>query len=247
MTSAPSWVHLVLEIPRADWGRSVAFWSAATGWDPSAPREDARLFVALGPASGDGWLKLRATNDHAPRVSLDLESPDSSAAIARSLDLGASVARADSGVHVLRSPGGLYFRHTLAGERRRFTRTDPDRVLDQVCLDIPAPLRDREVEFWNAMTSRHLEEGLRSEFAFLGDSDAHGGLRILLQRLDSAQGPVTAHPDFAVATRAEETARHSALGAHMINEMDQWTVMQAPDRHVYCLTDRDPASGRVRR
>ena len=147
----------------------------------------------------------------------------------------------------MRSPGGLLFRHTVAGGRRRFARTDPDRVLDQVCLDIPAPLWDREVAFWNAMTGRQLERGLRPEFAFLGDPDAHGGIRILLQRLDSTQGPVTAHPDFAVATRAEETARQSALGAHVINVMDRWTVMQAPDRYVYCLTDRDPATGRVRR
>ncbi len=120
-------------------------------------------------------------------------------------------------------------------------------MLDQVCLDIPAPLWDREVEFWHTMTGRELEKGLRPEFAFLGDPDPEGGLRILLQRLDSTDGPVRAHPDFAVADRAAETARHVRLGAHTLSVMERWTVMQAPDRHVYCLTDRDPTTGRVRR
>ncbi|WP_375869896.1 VOC family protein [Humibacillus xanthopallidus] len=68
-----------------------------------------------------------------------------------------------------------------------------------------------------------------------------------MQRLDSTHGPVRAHPDFAVATRAVETTRQAALGAHVVNVMDRWTVMQAPDGCVYCLTDHDPSTGRVRR
>ena len=167
--------------------------------------------------------------------------------IDRSKDLGASAALAYGDVQVMRSPGGLLFCHTLADERRRFARADADRVLDQVCLDIPAPLWAREVEFWHSMTGRQLEAGLRPEFAFLGDPDAHGGLRILLQRLDSSEGPVRAHPDFAVASRPQETARQASLGAEVVKVMDRWTVMRAPDRHVYCITDRDPGTGRVRR
>ena len=247
MTSVSGWIHLVLDVPRADWARSVAFWSAATGWEPSAPRGDAGQLVTLDPASGDAWLKLQATDDDAPRVHLDLDSPDRAAAIDRSKDLGASAAGAHPAVQVMRSPGGLLFRHTLADERRRFARADADRVLDQVCIDIPAPLWDREVEFWHTMTRRQLEVGLRPEFAFLGDPDAYGGLRILLQRLDSTQGSVRAHPDFAVASRPQETARQAALGAQVVKVMDRWTVMRAPDRHVYCITDRDPGTGRVRR
>lgn len=247
MTPVPGWIHLFLDVPRAGWADSVAFWSAATGWEPSAPRGEAGHFVTLDPASGDGYLKLQATDDDAPRVHLHLDGPDRAAAIGLSIDLGASVAWEYRDVQVMRSPGGLLFCHTLADELRRFARADVDRVLDQVCLDIPAPLWDREVEFWHTVTGRELEVGLRPEFAFLGDPDAHGGLRILLQRLNSTQGQVRAHPDFAVAYRPQETARQAALGAQVVNVMDRWTVMRAPDQHVYCLTDRDPSTGRVRR
>lgn len=114
-------------------------------------------------------------------------------------------------------------------------------------MDIPAPLWDKEIAFWTALTDRHLEPGLRPEFALLGDPDPSGGLRILLHRLDSSNGRVRAHLDFAVADRAAQTARHAAEGAQILHVMVRWTVMRAPDGQVYCLTDREPLSGRVRR
>lgn len=147
----------------------------------------------------------------------------------------------------MRSPGGLLFCHTIREHSCRFARDDAESVLDQVCVDIPTPLWDEEVAFWTALTGRELEHGLRTEFAFLGDPDPSGGLRILLQRLDSGHGQVRAHLDFAVADRAAQTARHAAQRARVIRVMDRWTVMRAPDGHVYCLTDRDPLTGRVRR
>jgi hypothetical protein len=119
-------------------------------------------------------------------------------------------------------------------------------VLDQVCLDVPAPLWDEEAAFWTALTGRELERGRRTEFAFLGDPDPCGGLRILLQRLDSRRGQVRAHPDCVVADRAGQIARHAAAGAQVVHVMERWTVMRAPGGRVYCLTDRDAISGRVR-
>lgn len=122
-------------------------------------------------------------------------------------------------------------------------RADPARMLDQVCIDIPVPLWDDEVEFWRRLTGRVLEPGRRPEFAFLG---AEGQVRILLQRLDESRGPVRAHLDFAVADRAAEARRHASLGADLIEVFDWWTVMRAPDGHVYCFTERDPGTGNVR-
>ncbi len=146
----------------------------------------------------------------------------------------------------MRSPGGLRFLNTLEEHPHRLARSDSDGMLDQVCLDIPAPLWEEELAFWKALTGRELEHGLRTEFALLADPDPHGAPRILLQRLDSSHGQVDAHLDFAVADRARQTAWHAAAGAQVVNVMGRLTVMRAPDRHVYCLTDRDPASGRVR-
>jgi hypothetical protein len=73
MTPVPGWIHLFLDVPRAGWADSVAFWSAATRWEPSAPHGEAGQFLTLDPESGDGWLKLQATDDDAPRVHLDLD------------------------------------------------------------------------------------------------------------------------------------------------------------------------------
>jgi hypothetical protein len=198
------------------------------------------------PESGDSWLELQAIDDDAPRIHLDLDSTERAPAVELSTGLGARPAWTYDDVQVMRSPGGLLFCHARPQRLRRFARANADSVLDQVCLDIPASLWDQEVAFWQAMTCRELERGLRPEFAFLGEPDPHGALRRLLQRLDDPQGPVRAHPDFAVADRPAETARHAAVGASVVEVMGRWTVMRAPDGQVYCLTDRDPLTGRVR-
>ncbi len=120
-----------------------------------------------------------------------------------------------------------------------------DAVLDQVCLDIPAPLFEREVASWQALTGRTLERGRLPEFAFLGPGD-DDVVRILLQRLDETAGVVRAHVDLAVADRAAETVRQVGLGGEVVREHTHWTVLRAPGGHEYCLTDRDPTTGNVR-
>lgn len=186
--------------------------------------------MTLQPSAGDAWLKLQAVDEGA-RVHLDLDTSDRSTAVERSIELGARPAGRYGEVEAVRSPGGLLFCHRREEPSRRFARADPDSVLDQVCLDVPTTLWDQELAFWTALTGRELEHGLREEFAFLGDPDPRGALRILLQRLDSDAGHVRAHPDFAVADRDKQTARHVGLGAHVITVMDRWTVMCAPDQH----------------
>lgn len=246
MTATPVWIHAFLDVPCAQWPGSVAFWSSVTGWAASELRGEAQQFVTLRPAAGDAWLKLQAI-DGPMRIHLNLGSADRPSAVERSVELGALPVGGYNEVAVMRSPGGLLFCHTIEEHSRRFARIDAESVLDQVCVDIPAPLWDEEVAFWTALTGRELEHGMRTEFAFLGDPDPSGGLRILLQRLDSGHGQVRAHLDFAVADRAAQTGRHAAQGSQVIQVMDRWTVMRAPDGQLYCLTDRDPLSGRVRR
>ena len=52
-----------------------------------------------------------------------------------------------------------------------------------------------------------------------------------------------AHPDLAVRDRAAVTQRHVGLGAEVVDVRERWTVLRAPGGQVYCLTDRDPATG----
>lgn len=240
MTVTP-WLQLFLDVPLAEWQRSVDFWSAATAWSALQPRGEEGQFTSLVPETGEGWVQLQAI-DGAPRIHLDLDEPDRDATQARSQALGAVPAWSWAGVPVMRSPGGLLFCHTVE-PRGMIDRSDPLRVLDQVCIDIPADLWETEIAFWRDITGRELTTGLEPEFAFLG---ADGALRVLLQRLGETGGEVRAHPDFAVADRPAETGRHVSLGAAVVRESAWWTVMRAPDGHVYCLTDRDPTTGSVR-
>jgi hypothetical protein len=227
------WATIVLNVPARLVERSVGFWSAVTGWAPDHTITDAAQTVALAPGAGDGWLAIRAAADVA-----------SASVAVEAHAVGDSTAR--RGRTHTRSPGGLTVWWTALRGRPRFDRESVgSSVLDQVCVDIPVRWWDDELRYWTELTGRELERRGDSEFAFLGDPDPAGGIRILLQRLGSPEPAVRAHPDLAVADRAAETSRHVRLGAETVAVREHWTVMRAPDGHVYCLTDRDPATGRA--
>lgn len=240
MVDASPWIQVFLDVPREGWERSVEFWAGATGLVPSGDRGEEGQFTTLLAADGQGWVKLQAIDGPA-RIHLDLDEPDPAAAVGHSVSLGAEQQLVYEGVPVMRSPGGLLFCHTVDAPGR-IDRSDPLRVLDQVCIDIPADRWEDETTFWADLLRRPLTQGSDPTFARLL---ADGGVRVLLQRLDESGGPVRAHVDLAVAEREEETRRHIGLGAEVVAVHRWWTVLRAPDGHVYCLTDRDPATGRV--
>ena len=236
----PAWIQVFLDTPRAAFDEAVAFWSAVTGWRPSDRRGEDGQFLTLLPAAGSAYVKMQAV-DGPPRIHLDLDSGDRPAAIARTRALGATTAWTYHDVEVMRSPGGFTFCHTLADGDPTMHR-DGSTILDQVCLDVPARHWDAEVAFWSAVTGTRPEVGSRPEFVRLV---VDGRLRLLLQRLDEPDGPVRAHPDLATVDRAGDTARHVELGAGLVARHDHWTVLTAPGGQVYCLTDRDPRTGRT--
>ena len=238
MSDTARWIQLFLDVRRADAMVEREFWAAATGWTQSPPRGENDQFVTLIPERGTPWLKLQSV-DGRPGVHLDLDADDREAAVARSTSLGATHAWTYERVPVMRSPGGFVFCHTLAGDGERVPPRYADTVLDQVCLDVPPSRWEAECEFWTRLTGRELREGSLPGFRSLSGD----GLRILLQRLDDEQESVTAHPDFATADRPAETDRHVDLGARLEGAHEFWTVLRSPAGQVYCLTDRDPASG----
>jgi Glyoxalase-like domain len=239
--SAPAWIQVFLDVPAADLGPAVAFWSAVTGWRPSERRGEDGQFLTLLPAAGSAYVKVQAV-DGPPGVHLDLDSTDRATAVDRARELGASHAWSYHDVEVMRSPGGFMFCQTLVDGEPTLPR-DGSTILDQVCLDVPAAQWDAEVAFWAALTGREPQTGSLPEFVRLVED---GRLRLLLQRLDEPDGTVRAHPDLASADRAADTQRHVALGATVVGERDFWSVLTAPGGQVYCLTDRDPATGAVR-
>ena len=237
-TASPAWIQVFLDVPAADLEPAVAFWSAVTGWPPSERRGEDGQFLTLLPAAGSAYVKVQAVDGRAG-VHLDLDSADRPALVARTAALGATYAWTYHDVEVMRSPGGFTFCHTLLDGTPSLVR-DGSTVLDQVCLDVPAAHWDAEVAFWAALTGREPQVGALPEFVRLIED---GRLRLLLQRLDEPGGRVRAHPDLATADRAVDTDRHVALGAVVRGVHDFWTVLTAPGGQVYCLTDRDPATG----
>ena len=141
------------------------------------------------------------------------------------------------------SPGGLPY--CLVGgpesvSPRPATWADGNRsMVDQVCIDIPPDRWDAECRFWAELTGRELVQGGRREFRRLR-TPAGQPLNVLLQRLDTGDGPVRAHLDLATDDRAAETRRHEALGARLVVEHEGWTVMRPPAGPVYCITRRVP-------
>ncbi len=47
----------------------------------------------------------------------------------------------------------------------------------------------------------------------------------------------------ATVDRAAHTDRHVSLGARLVGVHEHWTVLRSPGGQVYCLTDRNPATG----
>ena len=233
-----SWIQLFLDTPADHVEDAVRFWSTATGWRPSERRGEDGQFLTLLPDDGPAWVKVQAVDGPA-RVHLDLDSDDRPAAVERARSLGSTPAWTYDDVEVDRSPGGLLICHTLSDGDTTLVR-DGRTVLDQVCIDVPPAHWEAEVAFWTALTGRTPETGALPEFVRLAED---GKPRILVQCTDDPEGPVRAHPDLATADRAADTRRHEQLGAEVRAVNDFWTVLVAPGGQVYCLTDRDPATG----
>lgn len=238
MTPLP-WIQVFLDVPVDSFEEAVAFWSAVTGWSGSERRGEDGQFRTLLPAAGSAYVKLQAV-DGPPGLHLDLDSVDRPATIERARGLGATTAWTYHDVEVMRSPGGFTFCQTLVAGAPSLAR-DGSTILDQVCLDIPSSSWETEVAFWRDLTGRELQDATAPGFARLVATDQP---RILLQRLGETDGPVRAHPDLATDDRAADTDEHERLGAQVVGVHAFWTVLTAPGGQVYCLTDRDPRTGR---
>jgi len=175
-------------------------------------------------------------------------------AAALAVSLGARVRdREDEEVIVVDSPGGFTF--CLVRWDGETTVPAPSRMdgagasrADQLCLDIPPTLFERERSFWAALTGWEMRSGSRPEFAYLR-RPAGIPVRLLLQRRVGADSGdrVTAHVDFACANQDQLADLHVARGAQVTGTFPFWTVMADPTGRQYCLTKRDPETGRAPR
>jgi hypothetical protein len=239
----PFWTSAFLDLPGHAHADGLAFWRDVTGWAVSPVRGAAGEFVTLQPDHGDDHLRVQRVADGRPRLHLDLHVADPRAVADRAVALGAREV-ADLGHVVLRSPGGFPFclvTHPASTPAPTASWPGGHRsAVDQVCLDVPAELHDRELTFWHALTGRELAGSPgHPEFHRLR-RPAHEPLHLLVQRLDDPLGEVRAHLDIASSDVAAETARHESLGARTVVVHDEWTVLTDPTGAAYCITGREP-------
>ena len=239
-----TWTTAFLDFEAEEYDAGVAFWRAVTGYGISPTRGEHDEFATLLPGDGDAFLRVQRLGAGPSRVHLDLHAP--TALVDRAVDLGATVV-AQPGHTILRSPGGLVFCVVPPQESRR--RPQPtawaghESLVDQVCLDIPPRMFERECLFWSDLTGWTLHSSaIRPEFHSL-ERPADIPLRLLLHRLDDGRDQVGAHFDIACTDVAEEVARHRALGSTTLAELPWWTHMQSPGGTSYCITSRNPTTG----
>jgi hypothetical protein len=246
-----SWVTAFLDLPPDVHEAGTHFWSAVTGYAVSPPRGDHAEFTTLLPPVGDPFLKIQRTGAAGPSrpgLHLDLQVTSVAASADRAEGLGATVAhRSEHGFVVLHSPGGFVFCFVHQDLSRRPWPTrwpqQHESVVDQVCLDIPAAGYDTECLFWSELTGWPVRRSVsRPEFRHLVRPDGIP-IRLLLQRLGEATGPVTGHLDLACDDRPAEVVRHERLGATVVARRSGWTTLRDPAGALYCVTDRDPRSG----
>ena len=244
------WVSAFLDFAAADFERGVAFWRDVTGYAVSERRGADAEFATLVPPTGDDYLRVQRRHEGDSRIHLDLHVEDPRSAAERAVADGAhEVFASADGYVVLTSPGGFTFcfvSHPAAVRPQPTTWPEGHHsMVYQVCLDLPVAGYEEERAFW-AATLDAAPEVLpsRPEFSWLRPPRQFA-LDLLLQRLDDRDGPVRAHLDLGTPDRSAEVARHRALGAETVVQEQFWALMADPTGRRYCITDRDPATGRL--
>jgi predicted enzyme related to lactoylglutathione lyase len=247
-----TWITGYLDLPADRYPAGIAFWEKVTGTARSAARGVDGEFRTLVPPGGDACLRVQRIIDGPGGCHLDLHVTDIDATAERATALGATVRTAAGGWLVLDSPGGMVFCLVPDGgeARRPQPRTWPGghrSLADQVCLDIPPSAFDRETGFWSRLTGWADHPTSRPEFRAL-TRPATAPIRLLLQRLDEepSSGRTTAHLDLASDDAEAEATRHERLGATRHYRSPHWITLLDPTGLRYCVTRRDPDTGRLR-
>ncbi len=239
------------DLPAPTFRASTEFWLNTTRSTLSPYRGPDGEFATLFPPNGDPYLRVQRVESGDGGNHLDLHVDSVAAEADRAASLGATRIAAEEELAVMRSPGGFPFCVVdFHGESRRtgpvFSPAGQHSLVDQLCIDIPPHLYDREVEFWSALTDRKRVPSIRAEFERLERSPGEA-LELLLQRLESAGSheATRAHVDLACTDVDAEAERHAGLGAVVGERFGHWRVMNDPSGLPYCITTRDPDTGRM--
>ncbi len=252
----PTWLSAFIDLAPEAHRAGLDFWQKVTGFEVSPPRGDAGEFVTLVPPAGGAYLKVQRLGRGPSRLHLDLHVSDPRVAADAAIATGAREVGGPGGEGldhvVLTSPGGLTFcfvGHTRGSRPAPVSWGEHHSMVYQVCIDIPAESWNTEAAFWTEILGGKLIVlERRPEFAWVRpdrSAEEAWALDVLLQRLDQPTGVVSAHLDLGANNRALEDARHRDLGAERLVEEVFWTLMRDPAGLRYCVTGRDPITGRL--
>ena len=250
------WLWAFIDRPLDRFDAAAGFWSAVTDTTLSPRRGDRHEFATFLPRDADPCLKLQGVfSNGGAHLDIDVDDVDAVTHAAVEEHGAVLVSREGTELSVLRTPAGQLFCITKweGGPRRRpavvaaqIDETHPrlrSRV-DQVCLDIGPEHFEPETEFWSAFTSWACRVPVSGEFARLQVPDELP-VHILLQRCVTS-GPPSAHIDIACGDDVPGIrAYHESLGAEPVAVGEHWQVMRDPAGGLYCLTERDPQTGRL--
>jgi catechol 2,3-dioxygenase-like lactoylglutathione lyase family enzyme len=245
------WLTAFIDRPAASFDVTAAFWSSVTGSTLSPPRGETGQFATLVPPEGDAYLRVQRIDAGSGGSHLDLHVDDVAWQSEAATAAGATERYRRPGLVILTSPAGFHF--CVVGHHGETTRPPSQPVddaghlalVDQLCLDVPADRFEDECEFWADLTGwRRGHSTVRPEFDYLDRPDPLP-MRLLLQRRDDSDGPARAHLDIACDDVHALVERHVALGATTVERFEHWTTMADPAGLAYCITARDPRTGRL--
>jgi predicted enzyme related to lactoylglutathione lyase len=98
----------LIDVPRADYARTVEFWGAALD-RPAEVEADDPDYTSFGEPTPGVQLMIQAVGDTDPRIHLDIETDDVEAEVARLTALGATESERHHTWVVMRDPVGVVF------------------------------------------------------------------------------------------------------------------------------------------
>ncbi len=144
------------------------------------------------------------------------------------------------------SPGGWPFCLVRRRDRSRPAATQwpggQRGRLVQVCIDSPAELHDREVEFWRGATGWRWQESPDEEFAGKLYPEPGSPIQLLLHKLgqDDEGRTTRAHLDLGSDDREREADRLVGLGAERLWTGGGWITLRDPAGLLFCVTGNSP-------
>lgn len=242
-----------LDFPALTFGSEVTFWRAITGSTVSPPRGATYEFASLEPFYGDTHIHVQRVEDGPGGIHLDISVDNVAESATLALALGAIVVPKKTSVdphQIFLSPAGFTFCLVPFDGKVR-VKPRPIRwpentisVVDQLCIEVPRPDFTTESAFWAALTGWEFNTDLSANPnhpAYLSKPDLP--LRLLIQPFND-ETPC-AHLDIATTHLHDEVSRHVDWGAIEVSQHEYWTVMADPNGRRYCITDRNPRTGKL--